>query len=303
MCDAIECVSHLLLKWSKGQSKATMLLLQYLTLILRQKSEMAMSLVSEQIISPESFNWRAQIHYSTETDNLYGCHDDTTVSTATATAKLISDQSLNSSVNTMSSSRQIFLSVKGRTSTVTPHRSQLSYNLVASSRSLMTSRNAMGINMGGSATSSKVSSSSLPPLKCFVHCFESVLPYGFEFFGSDAHLLLAPRTERALLSLVHAMSNHTYPHINSSSEAITGRDVSVVISNNYKGSRCINLLSHYFLTAGPWKTPLCSRLFSSIRHRCFSTFIIWSCSHWIPAPIGQSPLPPPVDAYISREMA
>jgi hypothetical protein len=109
---------------------------------------------------------------------------------------------------------------------------------VASSRSLLQSRNATG--MGGLSGQEFGRSQATPafrnlggcaaPLKCFVHCHRTTVPYGFEFLRSDAHLFLTPQTEGALLSLVNAVAGHECPSVNlgPSDRSTSGRDLAVV---------------------------------------------------------------------------
>lgn len=230
----------MLLKWSAKRSQSTNLVLQHLVLILRRKSELAQTLTAERVCSVESFHWRSQILYSTETEDL--C----TVLEPSASLKKLAttvDRGLASTslrhMNPPSVGRSPRHSAKLRDST----------SLVASSRSLLHSRNAV---LANAAATSGLSGHELSrshefnrsqatpafrslggcaaPMKCFVHCYRTTLPYGFEFLGSKAHLFLTPHTESALLSLVHAMAERAYPVVNSDSSgrSTAGRDVAVV---------------------------------------------------------------------------
>lgn len=179
--------------------------------------------------------------YSTETEDLYSVqeqgkkltgvfdHRDLISSTQAETFKY---------ANYPNISRSPGHSAKLRVSTA----------LVASSQSLLHSRNAALANAGAGGLSSRELSRShdftrsqvtpafrslggcAAPLKCFVHCHETILPYGFEFLGSEAHLFLTPQTECALLSLVRAMADHTCPSINvgPSGRTTAGKDLAVV---------------------------------------------------------------------------
>lgn len=194
---------------------------------MRRKSELAQSLITEQVCSVESFSWRSQLLYSTETEDLYNIQE--------LVKRLVVDHS--GLVGTPSTTRSPRHSAKRRDST-----------FVASSRSLLHLRNASlaGTGAGGLSghelnRSHELSKSQVNPafrslggcavpLKCFVHCHHTTLPYGFEFLGSEAHLFLTPQTESALLSLIRSMSDHAFPSVNlgPSGRSTTGKDLAMV---------------------------------------------------------------------------
>lgn len=222
------------MKWNKRQSQCANFVLQHLILILRHKSELAQSLIAEQVCTVESFRWRSQILYSTETEDLYNVVDP-------STSLRTLDRGL-----TQGTLRHTDIPTAGRSPR---HSARLrdSNSLVASSRSLLHSRNAVLANVAGGLSSLELNrsrefnrSQATPafrslggcatPLKCFVHSCQTTLPYGFEFLGSEAHLFLTPQTESALLSLIHAMADHACPSVKSgpSRRSTTGKDLAVV---------------------------------------------------------------------------
>lgn len=223
------------MKWNRKRRRPTNLVLQNLALVLRHKTDLVQSLIAEQVCTVQSFHWRNKIQYSTETEALHttafdpakrlATHDCSTASTHTTALKNTNDRIQSPGAK--------------------PHDSS---SLVASSRSLLNSRNTT-LNVSGLSShevnrSYEFSRSQVTrsmggcpcPLKCFVHCHKATLTYGFEFLGSEAHLFLSPQTENALLSLVHAMASHGCPSISSSpsGRTTTGKDLAVVSQcNNY----------------------------------------------------------------------
>lgn len=223
-------VSEVLLKWRDMWSHPTDLLLQHLTLLLRQKSGMIQTLISEQTCSLESFHWRSQLLYSTdEAKYLYSADKDN----INPKTKVGPSDGQRSSISTRSESRQSLFALR---------KMATSSSLVSSSKSLLSNSLAVcsSTNLSIGNKFSKLNASSIisqkagfyPPLRTFVHCYESSLSYSFEFLGAGAHLCHNPQTEASLLSLVQAMGNHVSPLINtphtSSSVTVTGKDLSVV---------------------------------------------------------------------------
>lgn len=239
---AFESVSEVLLKWSSKRSQSTILVLQHLILVLRRKSELVQCLTAEHVCSVESFHWRSQVLYSTETENMFNVLEPSSVKKLTS----VLDGGLASTtqtglryMNAPCLSRSPGHSAKLRDCT----------SLVASSRSLLHSRNTV---LASAAATSGLSSHELnrsrefnrsqvtpafrslggcaAPMKCFVHCYETMLPYGFEYLGSKAHLFLTPQTETALLSLVRAVADRACPVVNSDSSgrSTSGKDLAVV---------------------------------------------------------------------------
>ena len=86
------------------------------------------------------------------------------------------------------------------------------HSLVASSKSLLSSRNALLAAAGGSDLQKSGTSSLVlyrepqPPMKCFVHCGESILPYGFEYHSPKAKLVLSPISESSMLSMMNELA-------------------------------------------------------------------------------------------------
>lgn len=216
--------------------RSTAVLLQHLILCLRRKAEMVSALIAEDVCTPESFRWRTQLQYSSEMENLYTLPDHPG---ALHRPTLGHDQctSISSSYSNLGAGSRH--NMKGRSSPMplpppTPGvRVQESGSLVGSSRSLLGSRANLLANASvASATRSRSIGGVPMPLKCFVHCYQSTVPYGFEFLGAGSQLVLTPQTESSLLSLVNAVASHAYPSIGSTapSARTAGRDVAVVSS-------------------------------------------------------------------------
>lgn len=217
-----------MLKWNDDRPPSTNLLLQHLILLLRHKSDLTYSLIQEEVCTPESFRWQSQIQYSTETESLHTPHGSKP-STLRGIPTHESGLTSSSTHSTFTTARNLkaFSPMSGR-------RTQDTMSFVASSKSLPTSRNA-----GESVASLNELNRSIAslgghkvrgppvPLKCFIHCHHTILPYGFEFLGSSAHLFLTPQTENYLLSLINAISSHSYPSISAGSHS-TGKDLAVV---------------------------------------------------------------------------
>lgn len=239
MSAALESVSEVFLKRNGTRSQSVTFVLQHLVLILRHKSEMAKALVAEGICTPGSFQWRTQLQYSPETEDLYTLPEKTHT---TRRQTLGPDYGLISSTHSTSGSRHMVTPLKSR-SPGPGAGTRNSQGLVASSRSLLNSKNALLAATASGDNYSEFSRSAAsigvqsiggcsPPLKCFVHCHMTILPYGFEFLGSGTYLTLTPQTERSLLSLVNAMACHACTSIDSAAcfpgKTTAGRDVAVV---------------------------------------------------------------------------
>ena len=93
------------------------------------------------------------------------------------------------------------------------------HSLVASSKSLLSSRNALlaataGSDLQNSGTSSLVLfREPPPPMRCFVHCGDSILAYGFEYYGPKAKLALSPISESCILSLINELAKVAVPSL------------------------------------------------------------------------------------------
>lgn len=237
---ALESVVDVLLRrGDEGRQhlSSTVRTLQHIILILRHKSEMVLALLAEDVCTPESFQWRTQLHYSTETENLYTLPDQATTARRTT---LGSD--LNSSTHSNLGSKYSTMVSQQHGHSAMSRGLQDSSSHVTLSRSLVSSRHAVlgqissvSFNEFNRSTATRSVAGCPTPLKCFLHCHQTVVPYGFEFLGSEAHLVLTPQTESALLSLVTAVTGHAYLTISSSSRGLgastTGKDVAVVSKN------------------------------------------------------------------------
>lgn len=150
LSSALESVSDVLLKrGEKGHLRSTTFVLQHLILILRHKSEMCLSLLAEDICTPESFCWRTQLQYSTETENLYVLPDQTST---LRRLTLCSDHYASSSTYSNLGSRHNVTSLKGQSPGLPGAKIQDSNSLVASSKSLLSSRNALLANASATST-------------------------------------------------------------------------------------------------------------------------------------------------------
>lgn len=232
VASASESISEVLLRGNIKRTRPTNLLLQQIILILRQKAELTQSLLAEGVCSVESIHWRSQIQYSTETEDLYTVPDLSCPSSVKRVPATY-DLSAISSSHTLSGMRS---AVKGH-SPVHCVKAMNSNSLVGSSMSSVLAKNTPA-NITSNVCSHDLNRSQVTPgfhaigvatspLRCFIHCYKMSIPYGFEFLGAEDCLSLAPRTESALLSLVHALASHEYPSIKSNS-ATTGKDLAVV---------------------------------------------------------------------------
>ena len=272
---ALESISEVLLKLSDKRQQSTDLILQHLILVLRHKYELVQTLLAEEECTVESFHWKSQLQYSTEVEDLYSLPGP-------AMKKLTDGSQL------VSSSTQANFKL-GRSPVIQSTSSrfrQQSNSLVASSRSLLNSRNAGNTSFSRSHDFSqspmtpayhRSMGGCASPLKCFVHCHKTTLPYGFEFLGSEAHVFLTPQTESTLLSLVSAMSSHECPSISyaSSGRTAIGKDLAVV-----SWKQLINYKFLFFF-AGSWSTPACGGLLRTHRFSSSSSTALWSPSCWL----------------------
>lgn len=212
------------------RTRPTNLLLQQIILILRQKAELTQSLFAEGVCSVESIHWRSHIQYSTETEDLYTVPD-----LSCPTVKRVPAAYDLGTISSSTGSGMRSTVMKGH-SPMHGVKAMNSNSLVGSCMSISTKNTP--VNITGNMYSHEPSRSQVTPgfrtigvaplpLRCFIHCYKTSIPYGFEFLGAEGCLSLAPRTESALLSLVHALANHEYPSIKSDS-ATTGKDLAVV---------------------------------------------------------------------------
>ena len=175
----------------------------------------------------DSIHWRSQVQYSTETEDLYTVRDLSCPNVKRVPATY--DLSAISSSHTTSGMRSTVIKSH---SPVHGVKAMNSNSLVGSSISIAAKNTPTNMcnhepNRSQVTPGFRTIGVAPPPLRCFVHCYKKSIPYGFEFLGAEDCLSLAPRTESALLSLVHAMANKEYPSIKSDS-ATTGKDLAVV---------------------------------------------------------------------------
>ena len=212
-----------MLKWNDDRPPSTNLLLQHLILLLRHKSEITHSLIQEDVCTLESFRWQSQIQYSTEMDTLHTPYSSKRgiptreSGLTTSTHSTVTPSRHLKAVSPMSGRR-----IQDTVSWAASSKSLVASRIASESAASLNELNRSNASLGGH----KVRGPALP-LKCFVHCQETTLPYGFEFLGSSAHLFLTPQTESYLLSLINAISSHSYPSISSGNHS-TGKELAVV---------------------------------------------------------------------------
>ena len=201
---------------------------QSLILILTHKHSIVKALLDNNCVSPSQFNWRYRILYSTEAGSLY--QDN---------SKNVKEQLSTSSLSSSANSR--LMSIPGKAS-LSYRLQSSSHSLVASSKSLLASKNLLGnTRVANELQKSGVSSMVLTtetgsnrrsaPTKCMVHCGQTVTPYGFEYLSSDTRLVMTPDTEACILAVINS-----FAHFNScslhggpvSGRTETGREIAKV---------------------------------------------------------------------------
>ena len=193
-------------------SSPTDLLLQHLILLLNRQSALIQMLLSDRFCGLNSFNWKFQLHYSTDVaEKLY----------------TVSNIELGDKVRLSSSAKVQGRSIKRSSSTT----------FAMQTNSLTSSKvNVSDVNIGSAKTTiSKMAASFsnranlYDPLRALVHCNNTTVPYGFEFLHANDHLGLNPQTEAALFSMIQAMKSNSYSLISSSSKpSVTGKDLAIV---------------------------------------------------------------------------
>lgn len=204
--------------------------LQNIITILSHKLEVAKSLIEKRALTPESFEWRQHILYASDNTSIYN----------TAQKDHSQHQSSCNNLSVDYSGRTNQPSVRGSTTSVYSSLHSLkagssnalimnaklqgsTHSLVASSKSLLSSRNALlaaAATAGGGSDLQNSGTSSLalfkepsPPMKCFVHCGVSILSYGFEYYGPRTKLTLSPISESCILSLINELARFTVPSL------------------------------------------------------------------------------------------
>lgn len=197
--------------------------LQNIIIILSHKLEVAKSLIEKRALSPESFEWRQHILYASGPSSIYG---STQKETSQLNSRLSVDHGRTNQGSYRGSMASIYSSLhslKAGSSNALIANSKLqgsTHSLVASSKSLLSSRNALLAAAMGSDLQDHSGTSSLvifrepqPPMKCFVHCGDSILSYGFEYYGPKTKLVLTPVSESCILSLMNELARFTVPSL------------------------------------------------------------------------------------------
>ena len=183
-----------------GHTRTLFIMLQNIVTTLKHKTEMVTSLGGNETPSVDSFYWTNHIHYS-----IGG------VLSPQPNEKLSARSSMASLYNvTGGTSLKSSHSSLDQQSLVTPHKHSV-YSLVASSKSLLTSRHTLSGNQSKKA--SPLRAISHMPTNCMVHTGSNVVPYGFEYYGCDWKLVVAPPTEAHLVLLTSAISGYTFPSV------------------------------------------------------------------------------------------
>lgn len=219
--------------------------LQNIIIVLSHKLEIAKSLVEKRVLSPESFEWRQHILYAPDANSIYNFtpRDQNRLSVDANHVSLSRLASLRGSMTSIYGSHH---SLKAGSSNALLRNAKLrgsTHSLVASSKSLLSSRNALLAATVGS-DSPKAATSSLalfrepqPPMKCLVHCGESIMPYGFEYHGPKTKLILSPTSESCMLSLMNELARFSIPSLRGSASsgktetAVEVARVSMIISH------------------------------------------------------------------------
>ena len=191
---------------------------QNIIAILSHKLDIAKSLIEKRALTPESFEWRRHILYASDSNTIYNSvqkdRSQQSNNRLSVDYNRMSMASFRGSITSIYSSHH---SLKAGSSNAKLQGS--THSLVASSKSLLSSRNALLAAAGGSDLQKSGTSSLVlyrepqPPMKCFVHCGESILPYGFEYHGPKAKLVLSPVSESCMLSMMNELARFTVPSL------------------------------------------------------------------------------------------
>ena len=198
---------------------------QNVILTLKHKLDIAQLLLESDEPSLSSFRWKCHVHYSTDSSSLYeNSKFDKVGSLPRMNAR--ERGSTNSIYSLATSSRPNLLTHKAisKSSVLGSHKLQGStHSLVASSKSLLNNisnaNTVIANELQKSGASSLVLSSDLtsrqplPPTKCMVHCSESIIQYGFEYYGITSRLVLNSSTESSILLLANTLARYTFPSV------------------------------------------------------------------------------------------
>lgn len=218
---------------------------QNIITILSHKLEMAKSLIEKKELTPESFQWRHHILYASDSNSIYNSVQKDRSQQSTNQLNVdynrMSMVSFRGSITSIYSSHHSLRAGSSNTLVMNAKLQGSTHSLVASSKSLLSSRNALLAATAGGSDAQKSGTSSLvlyreplPPMKCFVHCGESILPYGFEYYGPKAKLVLSPVSESCMLAVMNELARFTVPSLRGaplSGKTETGTEVAWVKIN------------------------------------------------------------------------
>lgn len=196
---------------------------QNIIIVLSHKLEVAKHLVEKGALSPESFEWRQHVLYAPDPSSIY---TPVQKEPNQQNSRLSVDYSHMSQTNYQGSAASVYSSLhslKAGSSNALMMNSKLqgsTHSLIASSKSLLSSRNALLAAVLGGDLQGHSGSSSLvmireprPPMKCFVYCGDSVLSYGFEYCGPKTKLVLSPVSESCMLLLMNELARFSVPSL------------------------------------------------------------------------------------------
>ncbi len=217
---------------------------QNIITVLSHKLDMTKSLIDKKGLTPESFEWRHHILYSSDANNIYNSFQKDRSQQSNNQLNVdynrMSMVSFRGSITSIYSSHHSLKAGSSNTLVTNPKLQGSTHSLVASSKSLLSSRNALLAAAGGSDVQKSGTSSLVlyrepqPPKKCFVHCGESIVPYGFEYHGPKAKLVLSPVSESCMLAVMNELATFTVPSLRGaplSGKTETGVEVARVKIN------------------------------------------------------------------------
>ena len=197
--------------------------LQNIITVLSHKLEVAKRLIEKEALTPESFEWRQHILYAPDPSSIY---TPVQKEPNQQNSRLSVDYSHTSQANYQGSVASVYSSLhslKAGSSNalmMNPKLQGSTHSLVASSKSLLSSRNALlAVAVGGDMQDHSGTSSLVvlrepqPPMKCFVYCGDSVLSYGFEYCGPKTKLVLSPVSESCMLLLMNELARFSVPSL------------------------------------------------------------------------------------------
>ena len=199
---------------------------QNIITVLSHKLNIAKSLIEKRALSPESFEWRHHhILYAPDANSIYNTmiqkdRNQQSNNRLSVDYNRMSMASYRGSVTSIYSSHHSLKAGSSNNLVMNAKLQGSTHSLVASSKSLLSSRNALlaataaagGSDLQKSGTSSLVLyREPLPPMKCFVHCGESIVPYGFEYHSPKAKLVLYPVSESCMLAVTNELARFTVP--------------------------------------------------------------------------------------------